>query len=255
MKRYTLLAMAVFATHLAMAQQQVEVRITNLSPSGGTFLTPMWFGFHNGNFDMFSEGGAASAGVERIAEDGNAVALGTEFAASGQGSVAGLLNGIGPIAPGATTSRVVTLPNDPSSLYFSFMSMVIPSNDAFIGNDDARAHRLRNELGNWIGADFVVLGTGVLDAGTEVNDEIPINTAFLGQSSPNTGTPENGVVHRHPGFIAGGNILTNTQFRNADFTQPNYQVARITVTAVPEPASMIALGGAALALISRRRRK
>jgi len=189
MKRYTLLAMAVFATHLAMAQQQVEVRITNLSPSGGTFLTPMWFGFHNGNFDMFSEGGAASAGVERIAEDGNAVALGTEFAASGQGSVAGLLNGIGPIAPGATTSRVVTLPNDPSSLYFSFMSMVIPSNDAFIGNDDARAHRLRNELGNWIGADFVVLGTGVLDAGTEVNDEIPMNTAFLGQSSPNTGTP------------------------------------------------------------------
>jgi hypothetical protein len=49
------------------------------------------------------------------------------------------------------------------------------------------AHAIFDEAGNFIGADFIVLGSNVLDAGSEVNDEIPANTAFFGQMAPNTG--------------------------------------------------------------------
>ena len=228
----------------------VIVKIENISPQNGTFLTPLWFGFHDGGFDMFNTGSAASAGLERIAEDGNAAVLGGEFSAAGFGTVSGVLNGIGPIGPGATTQRVVTIDESlASSRYFSWASMILPSNDAFVANDNARAHRLFNEAGQFVGMDFIVLGSQVMYAGTEVNDEIPMNTAFLGQMSPNTGTPEGGVVHFHPGFIAGGNILGNSMFSGADFAAANYQVARISVEAVPEPGAMMVLGlfGAALA--------
>jgi len=52
-----------------------------------------------------------------------------------------------------------------------------------------------------------VSGAEVLDGGTEVNDELPVNTAFFGQMAPNTGVAENGVVLEHPGFSAAeGNI-------------------------------------------------
>jgi hypothetical protein len=205
---------------------------------------------------MFNAGAAASAGVERLAEDGTVSVLGAEFMASGNGTVSGVLNGVGPIAPGATTSRIVTIDeNLASSLYFSWMSMVIPSNDAFVANDNARQHRLFSNAGVFVGMDFIVLGSQVMDAGTEVNDEIPANTAFLGQAAPNTGTTENGVVTFHPGFLPGGSILSNQQFAAGNFLAPNYKVARITVEAVPEPATMVALGAGALAFFARRKRK
>lgn len=231
----------------------LKVTVHNIAPSNGVFLTPVWFGIHDGNFDSFSVGTAASAGLESIAEDGSPALIGSAFMASGFGSVGGVLNGIGPIGPGSMTSKIVSVdPNDPKSRYFSFLSMVIPSNDAFVGNDNARQYSLFNEAGQFIGADFIVLGSRVFDAGTEVNDEIPANTAFLGQSAPNTGVTENGVVGFHQGFINGGNILN--AFPGADFTQPDYQIARISVESVPEPFSLIALGLGAAALVKRKRK-
>ncbi len=75
-----------------------------------------------------------------------------------------------------------------------------------------------------------------------MSDEIPMNTAFFGQMGENVGVPQNGVVSLSSGYIPGGPILSSSMFRNADFTAPGYQVARITVQPVPEPATMILLG-------------
>ena len=63
----------------------VKVTVENLAPENGTFLTPAWIGFHDGGFDSYDGGAAASAGLERIAEDGNPAGLSMEFIDSGAG--------------------------------------------------------------------------------------------------------------------------------------------------------------------------
>ena len=107
--------------------------------------------------------------------------------------------------------------------------MVIPSNDAFVANGEPVAHRVFDESGNFVPVEFAILGSAVNDAGTEVNDELPSNTAFFGQASPDTGTAENGVNSDHPGFKAAGmgGILDDPMFAAADFTANGYQVATV----------------------------
>jgi hypothetical protein len=213
---------------------EVTVSIENLSPANGTFLTPLWFGFHDGTFDLYDRGRPVSPGLESLAEDGATELISQEFDLAGFGTVQGTIPGTegtpGPIDPGETASFTVQLDgSDPSSQFFSYASMIIPSNDFFIANGNERAHALFDEQGNFIGADFILLGTNVLDAGSEENDEVPANTAFFGQMAPNTGISENGVVTLAEGFIPDGPILSSKDFFNADFTSEGFQVARIRV--------------------------
>ena len=121
--------------------------------------------------------------------------------------------------------------SDPATAgrYLNYAAMVLPSNDIFVANDEQREHLVFDRRGRFVGADFIITGDEVLDAGTEVNDEVPENTAFFGQRTPDTGVEENGVIGLSEGFTPGGNILSTPQFSNADFTQPGYQLARVRV--------------------------
>jgi Ca2+-binding RTX toxin-like protein len=213
---------------------QLTISIENLAPTNGTLLTPVWFGFHNGTFDSYDRGRPVSPGLESVAEDGAVDVISREFNLAGFGTVQGAVLGLqgtpGPIDAGETASVTVTLDgSNPTSRFFSYASMIIPSNDFFVANGNERAHQIFDEQGNFIGADFTILGSQVLDAGSEVNDEVPANTAFFGQQAPNTGVTENGVVQLATGFIPGGSILSTPQFANADFTALNYQIARIRI--------------------------
>ena len=217
-----------------MAIQQVTISIENLAPENGTFITPVWFGFHDGTFDTYDRGRPSSPGLESLAEDGATDLISTEFDLAGFGSVQGTIPGLegtpGVIDPGETTTFTVELDlSDPQSAFFNYAAMIVPSNDFFIANGNEQAHQIVDEDGNFIGADFIVAGSNILDAGTEVNDEIPENTAFFGQQNPDTGEDENGVVQLAEGFIPGGDILSSSDFANADFTVDGYQVARIQV--------------------------
>ena len=226
---------------------EVTVTIENLAPLGGTFLTPVWFGVHNGDFDLYDRGSPATPALERLAEDGDTANLSQEFLSSENGTIEGVVSET-PIAPGETVTATFNLDGTlDTSRFFSYASMVVPSNDAFIANGNPLANPLFNEEGKFLGADFIVAGSQVLDAGTEENDELEANTAFFGQESPDTGVDENGVVELHPGFIEGGRILSedgttpNTPdggFSNADFTTADYQVARITVSIVDDPVEI-----------------
>ncbi len=233
----TVAALVVLSMSLVPASQatvSVTVRIENLAPADGTFLTPVWVGFHDGSFSVARIGDAASSGLERIAEDGNTGPLAQAFLDDGSGSVeATIVSGgqIPPFAPGQSTTMTFELnPLQPGRRFLSFASMVIPSNDAFVTGDPLRVF---DDNGNFIGGTWLIEGSGVLDAGTEVNDEVPANTAFFGQAAPDTGTPENGTVQVHPGFMApgGGGILDDPMFAAADFTAQGYQVLRVTVMA------------------------
>jgi hypothetical protein len=219
-----------------------EVTVENLAPANGTLLAPIWFGFHDGGFSVYELDKPANPALERLAEDGNAGFLTNAFSASNAGLVQGVLFGTANIlnltAPGARTSMRVLLDGaQPRNLYFSYAAMVVPSNDAFIANGDPRAHKVFDDNGAFVGADLVVMGSDVLDAGTEVNDEDPFHAAGTGPFIPGVGPMfifgaglvENGVVQKHTGYKPGGPVRSNPAFASADFTVPGYRVARITV--------------------------
>ncbi|MFK7817356.1 MAG: spondin domain-containing protein, partial [Planctomycetaceae bacterium] len=216
----------------------VTVTVTNLQEADGGLLTPFFLATGNGNYDFFNVGSAASASLERLAEDGTTGPRIDAAIASGGVGEAVATSG-GPIAPGESRSVEFSASSfNDLTQYLSFASMFIPSNDAFIGNDDPRAIDLFDDTGDLITREgssaIVITGDDVYDAGTEVNDEIPENTAALAQSAPNTGVTEDGVIRQHPGFqgsdrLGGsvGNILTARP--NGDFTAADAQVARIEI--------------------------
>ncbi|NET54375.1 MAG: PEP-CTERM sorting domain-containing protein [Merismopedia sp. SIO2A8] len=219
-----------------MAYIPVQVTVNNLAPSNGTFLTPLWFGFHDGGFDTYDRGRPVSPGLESLAEDGDTASITTEFDLAGFGEIQGTIFGAnGQIAPSETTTQTVWIDtSDPSNQFFNYASMVIPSNDTFVANGNERAHQVVDDQGNFTGAEIMIAGSQALDAGSEINDELPANTAFFGQQTPNTGVDENGVVQLATGFqpVGSGGILDDPMFANADYTAPGFQIASISVEEV-----------------------
>ena len=262
---------SLLAVASAASAASLKVSIENLAPQNGTLLTPLWVGFHDGGFDVYDRDLSLDLfpGTESLVEDGLTEQISERFDAVGAGVVQGTILGTeganaGPIDVGETATLFFEVDPTSSSRFFSYGAMVIPSNDAFIANGNPTAHPIFDEDGNFIGADFVELGSDVLDGGTEVNDESPVTTAFFGQAAPDTGVDENGVVEIHPGFnpVGSGGILDSPPFANADFKADGYQVARIRVElveddrqAVPEPTTSLGLlAGGGVFWLNRCRR-
>ncbi|NEP30711.1 MULTISPECIES: spondin domain-containing protein [unclassified Moorena] len=266
----------------------LKVTVENLTPENGGVVTPVWFGFHDGSFDSFNIGESASSGIEALAEDAitgleatvpglveSFIELGldpndvppqssliaglfADSAAAQNGGVQGIVVDLdSPLGlfSGDVVSTKIKLDEDlASNSFFSYGAMYFPSNDAFIANDNPIA--IFDGDGKFIGADFIVLGDQVWDAGTEVNDENPLNVPF-DLAVVGDGIDENGLVLPHPGFLPAGSggVLDfgDGLFANADFTTPGFQVARITIEKVPEPATitgLLLLGG--LSILRRR---
>jgi len=239
---------------LGAGATEINVKVENLAPEGGVFLTPLWVGFHNGGFDSYDMGAAASPALERIAEDGDASFLSSLFTDSTSNSqTAVILNpegfaGAPVFEPGSVSSQVFDL--DPSTQrYLSYANMVIPSNDAFIANSEPMDHQIFDEDGNFMGPfTFTVYGSQVRDAGTEENTES--DAAFLNQSAGDTGNTTMDVVSAHAGFngsmgnpegtpinILGGTVASGDVIDavNGDFTRGHYPLMRITISKTSVP--------------------
>ncbi len=258
-----LLLLLIFGfTSITSAQSSIRVTVENLQPNDGFFLTPFWVGFHDGSFDYFNAnvGEMASGSLESLAEQGDVSGLFGDFAAAQPSGVDGVItgpNGFGSGAgqppvldPGEVASLV--LDADPGNRFFSYGSMVIPSNDAFIGNDDSMAFEIFDGAGNYNGDfSFVVLGAGLYDAGTEVNDGM--GAAF--SANGGTSTSEALSVRSHPGLanFLGTQTAAGTTI-GSDIGAAT-QIARISFTAVPEPTSAGLLAGIAMLGLIRRRRR
>jgi hypothetical protein len=170
----------------------VRVTITNHQSAGGLFLTPLLASFHNGTYDAFDAGSVASAGVEAVAEGGD---VSVEIAANPGVNFSvitspGGFAGAPVIDPGESASIVVSV-NAMTERYFSYLSMVIPSNDYFIGNDDPMGREVFNAAGVFVGGGTInILGGNVWDSGTEVSDGS--GAAFSTAGGPSV--DEGGVV-------------------------------------------------------------
>ena len=214
-------------------QVTVEVQMTNLAPQNGANLTPLWIGFHDGTFDTFDFGGRASASVERLAEDGDTVFISDDFHAADNQFIDSTIvadNSEVPIVQfGQTATQQFTIDSDIHK-YVSLLSMVVPSNDAFVGNSNPRAYSIFDD-DDFQSLTVMWMGDDVYDAGTEVNDEVPANTAFFGQMLPNSGVTENNSIRDHPGLLppGSGGIVDDPSFVNADFSENGYVLGRVTI--------------------------
>ena len=253
------------------------VSVSNPAPENGTFWTPLWVGLHDGErFDTYDPGtqasslpgdGAFPTAMEALCEDGNTQPIVDAFAQlipSGEGEDTVIVSDNpnqpqfrpGNIAGQSTGSATFTI-NDPTSLnmrFFSYATMIIPSNDFCIANGNPQAHQLFDTEGNFVGQDFQVLGTETLDAGTELNDEFPTNVAFLEQAEGNTGVAEQGFIGAVGGLVplfrfyppppeSSGVILgsertitdpdsttVNVNFTNANFLASDYVHLNVSFT-------------------------
>ena len=235
----------------------IEVRMTGVGPTG---FAPLAAVFHDGSFDFFDAGGTASAALELLAEEGGpGDLLGTAPGSANAGPVFGNNPAPGPpiFTPGGTGSFVFTV--DDTNTNFSFASMLLPSNDWFIGNDDPTAYDISSLINAANGTELVINASTVWDAGTESED-----FAFS-PGNPLIGVPDGDAAG---GDTAGGTIsaLSGTDpfagFANApagfDSTAFDFSggdVATITLTVVPEPSATLLGGLAAGGLLLRRRRK
>ncbi|GAC15998.1 spondin domain-containing protein [Aliiglaciecola lipolytica] len=245
----------------------IQVQVSNLFDDGGLALTPVWLGFHDGTFDSFDMGSAASASLQNLAENGVTSGIESDFGLSNPAGVQSVLaapSGMAPVfEPGETAISSRLEIDAMSSGYFSFLSMLIPTNDAFIGNDNPMAYSLFNGDGNFVGLDILVLGSSVWDSGTELNRGF--GSPFLQGADAEARQDEGGVVTFHNGLevlpgglaIIGGTTATGYTIDQAaaDFTANGFEVARITISQVPEPATLGFFALGILGLLARLKRK
>ncbi|MEL6106707.1 MAG: spondin domain-containing protein [Planctomycetota bacterium] len=199
--------------------------IDNIAPEGGVALTPVWVGFHNGNFDSYNGGLPALEALERVAEDGNNALLSAQFNDfdpnlggytfidnSGPAPVSALVRtgdlsdlfrqdatlGSSPLLPGDSAMAEFNVQVDGTNDFFSYAAMVLPTNDFFVANGNPVARDLSGILTDGGTISFFI-GTpegGVNDAGTEDEDFegsagnglFPGRNLPAGQSRPNVGT-------------------------------------------------------------------
>jgi hypothetical protein len=258
---YGILALVVLGLLMSSAPLQAQgdavkvvVKIESLAPENGVYFSPVWVGFHDGSFDLFDVGSLASEAIERIAEDGNNTVLRADFAAvTGKtGGIDGVITspggfeGLPVFDPGETSMAEFTL-TPGQNRYMSFASMVVPSNDAFIGNHNPWEIELFDAAGTFKGKHIITIpGSMVWDAGTELNTEM--DAAFINQTAPNTGVTTVAPILPHPGYlgsyanpggepiILGGTNAAGTLIDpvGADFTLPYAVVARITIELAPD---------------------
>ncbi|MDZ4782192.1 MAG: spondin domain-containing protein [Planctomycetia bacterium] len=236
---------------------QLRVTVENLAPMDSVAFAPLRFGVHAGNYDSFNNGEAASAAIISIAEGGSGSDWFPAFMAAEPSANFGsaLPNPAGPLLPGGTGTTILTV-DTAVNRYFTFASMVVPSNDYFIGNDSPMQYLLFDENGQLNLTEIRQQASDIWDAGSELDD--PANAAFLQIGDNSLRTPQGGVVNfNFAGLDIFNGLTTAAGYSFDSQLTADQEVYRISFEVVPEPSTVVLLGLSgvgALALLHRRRR-
>ena len=250
------LAAAGLLLSLQSAQAAVvslRVTVENLAPANGVAFAPLHVGFGQGIFDAFNDGATAGAAIISVAEGGSGTAWQPAFAAAEPLATRGTIGGL--LLSGATAFMDFTV-NTALNQFFTFGSMVVPSNDHFIGNDLPTEYQVFDAAGNLLINQILQDASEIWDAGSELTD--PLAAAFVGTNSLRTA--QNGVVSfnfselsANNGFTTGAGYVFNN---NLSANTPIYRIG-FQVLQVPEPtsAALAMLGLAMVAGTARAKRR
>lgn len=194
-----------------------EITIKNITNSQP--LSPVAVLMHSQPYRVWSIGSEASVALEELAEGGSNAAL----LALTDDTKQAMASGAGAIMPGTSETLSVTLNNPTADTYLSVSTMLVNTNDAFIGVTGLQIANL--EMG-----ESTTLSLAVYDAGTEANSEL-VNT-IPGQMGEgfNAERDDTNRVTRHPGVVGSDDghseSVLNSQHK---FDNP---AATLTVTRV-----------------------
>ncbi len=243
----------------ALAAETIQITFTNEQAAGGLYLTPLFTAFHDGGFDYFDAGSSASAATQALAEGGDASGLVAEAGSAATGVITspGGFPGAPVFDPGETAS--ITLELDPNSdRFFSFASMLIPTNDLFLGNDDATAFEIFDAAGVFTGDLTISLfGSNVWDAGTELNNNLD---AAFNVNNPTPRTDENGVISGLSSldYLLGQTTAAGTTISSvpgAGDLLASIQISRVAPVPVPASLPILGSGLGLMAFFGRRSRR
>ncbi len=183
----------------AAFSQVVDLEITNLTH--GLHFTPLFINAHSSDDHLFQVATSASDAIQAMAEGGDISSLSST---APQGSVSSENPAMGLLAPSAST-EVLDLDTE-TNTHLSVVSMLLPTNDGFVGLD---GWEIPEEAGTY------TVYLNAYDAGTEANDEIingmgapgdagipaaPGGDAGTGATGV-TATESNSTVHIHRGNV------------------------------------------------------
>ena len=280
MPHFKRLAATAFSAICATSASATSIDLTFNNENGFGFLvTPVYVGIHDGTFDAFDEGQAATAGIEQVAElpvppfiadQGNRIAAERQADQDGDGvnSQGAFIPGAaGPIADGESSTISVHVADPTVNQFATFLAMVVPSNDTFFGNDTPDAFRLFDASGSVIEQTISITAGQIYDAGTELanfatsteagddivlsDEENGVITRLLG----NTSTASGGAgtfqdladLFGLPGDTA--SITSDTVFFTIDVA------ASPSAIPLPAGAALMLTGLGAFGVAARRRKK
>jgi hypothetical protein len=211
-------------------------------------LAPLRFGFGNGTFDSFDNNQPAfllgnpdisQAPIVTIAEGGSGSNWFPAFAAAEPNSNLGSVLGpnIPPFLPGEMASTRIEV--DTANRFFTFGTMVVPSNDHFLGNANPAAFEVLDANGNLLLTSITEDASRIWDAGSET--ENPANAAFLVGGDNGLRENENQPVTFNFADLSAFNGLTTAAGYTFDsgLLSANTPVIRISFERIPEPTSVL----------------
>lgn len=226
----TLLAASMLvASSGVVSAQTLEITVTNLT--AGTYFTPLITAAHTNELAMFTVGESASPELQMMAEGGDISGLSsilTNANADVNENPAG-----GLLAPATATTYMMT--NSEGNDYLSLTSMILPTNDGFIG---LNSWKIPEEPGTY------EVYLNAYDAGTEANNEIVngggapgvlgIPAAPGGMAGTNgtgvTDTESNTSVHIHRGNLGDDDLTGGKSDVNNTVHRWLNPVAKITIS-------------------------